>query len=194
MLLGSDRFCIRKRRSSPWSLAAHASVKLDPAQEQGGRSEQPPASGTWHGLRAGPAECSSAGQWQQWQQCCCILCPIPALSWVPCKLVLCLCPHRQQGQAEHNPPARLKWVSMELGSGLLRASRCRRRDSSSSSSPGCCGSKRLLCSTASLRCSRICVTLREPSTTLASGTEGWGHLPQSSGEKTLSGAGDSSPV
>lgn len=35
MLLGRDRFCVRKRCSSPWSLAAHASVKPGPGKEQG---------------------------------------------------------------------------------------------------------------------------------------------------------------
>lgn len=35
VLLGRDRFCVRKWCSSPWSLAAHANVKSDPGKEQG---------------------------------------------------------------------------------------------------------------------------------------------------------------
>lgn len=185
VLLGRDRFRVRKRCSSPRSLAAHANVKPDPGKSKAGVQSSPPECGTWHGptqgcITAGPAR--HAVMWASGKALPRAIAPpgawqvgTPAL---PAQAA--------GGQAGHSLPAGfLKWVSMELGSLLLSASRRRRSDSSSSSSPGCCGSKRLLCSTASLRCSRSCVTLQEPSTTTASGTgtEGWGRLPQSPGRE-----------
>lgn len=139
---------------------------------QGGESS-PPASGTWHSPTAGPAW--HAAMWDRGRALPHTITTLGAWQ-VGISIPACT---GSRGQAGHSLPARLlNWVSMELGSLLLSASSRRRSDSSSSSSPGCCGSKRLLCSTTSLRCSRSCVTLQEPSTTVASGTgtEGWGHL------------------
>lgn len=72
MSLGRDRFCMRKRCSSPWSLAAHPSVKPDPGKEQSRRSEQPmirgdtawPHAWTSHSMQPGGAvagHCHIAG-------------------------------------------------------------------------------------------------------------------------------------
>lgn len=60
MLLGRDRFRVRKRCSSPRSLAAHANVKPDPGKSKAGVQSSPPECGTWHGptqgcITAGPA-------------------------------------------------------------------------------------------------------------------------------------------
>lgn len=87
MLLGRDRFCIRKRRSSPWSLAAHASVKLDPAKEQGGSSEQLTSirDMAWPQIWPCPM-----------QQCRTVAghCHTPSLCWVPGKLTLSVPAHK----------------------------------------------------------------------------------------------------